>query len=118
MSVRAMRAGAVDFLLKPVRRDALLNSVRDAIALDSRARASREKLRDLRARHSTLTPRERDVFACVVAGKLNKQIAAELGTCERTVKAHRAQVMHKMCVDSLADLVRAAEELRAPPDRH
>jgi len=115
MSVRAMRAGAVDFLLKPVERGALLNAVRQAIARDEQVRTGRERLRDLSSRFSALTPRERDVFGGVVEGKLNKQIAADLGTSERKVKEHRAQVMHKMHVASLADLVRAAEELSVPP---
>ena len=111
MSVRAMRAGAVDFLLKPVERDALLGAVRNAIARDVERRAKGAILGDLRSRYAALTAREREVFARVVAGKLNKQIAADLGTSERTVKAHRAQVMLKMRVASVADLVRAAEQL-------
>jgi FixJ family two-component response regulator len=111
MSVRAMKAGAVDFLTKPVERESLLNAVRDALARDEERRALRHRLRALRSRYDTLTPREREVLAHVVAGRLNKQIAADLGTSERTVKAHRAQVMSKMRVGSLAELVRAAQEL-------
>jgi FixJ family two-component response regulator len=111
MSVHAMKAGAVDFLTKPVRREPLLKAVRDALARDEERRTSRERRRRVLARYDTLTPREREVLTHVVAGRLNKQIAADLGTSERTVKAHRAQVMTKMRVDSLADLVRAAQQL-------
>jgi FixJ family two-component response regulator len=113
MSVRAMKAGAVDFLTKPVSRDALLGAVGSAIARDAETRAARAGLRVLRVRYELLTPREREVFTGVVAGKLNKQIAADLGTAERTVKAHRARVMEKMQVASVAELVYAAEQLRA-----
>jgi FixJ family two-component response regulator len=111
MGVRAMKEGAVDFLTKPVRREPLLNAVRDALARDEERLAARARQRTLHARYDALTPREREVLAHVVAGKLNKQIAADLGTSERTVKAHRAQVMTKMRVGSLADLVRVAQEL-------
>jgi FixJ family two-component response regulator len=117
MSVRAMKSGAVDFLTKPVRRQALLSAVQTALARDAEQRQARGRLSDLRGRYEHLTPRERAVLALVVAGKLNKQIAAELGTSERTIKAHRAQVMEKMQVDSLAELVRVAGQLHAdnPP---
>jgi FixJ family two-component response regulator len=112
MSVQAMKAGAVDFLTKPVSRDTLLASVRTALARDAEERSARERLRAFRVRYDMLTPREREVFAGVVAGKLNKQIAAELGTVERTIKAHRAQVMDKMQVASVAELVQLTFELR------
>ena len=111
-SVRAMKAGAVDFLTKPIKRDVLLNAVRTALARDLRLHTSLEQLRDLRARFAKLTPREREVFDLVVAGRLNKQIAAELGMAERTVKAHRAQVMAKMQVTSLAELVHLADKMQ------
>jgi RNA polymerase sigma factor (sigma-70 family) len=104
MSVRAMKAGAVDFLTKPVRREALLNAVQTALGRDGESRKAREQEGALRARLETLTTRERAVFALVAAGKGNKEIAAELGISERTVKAHRAQVMEKMQVASLAEL--------------
>jgi RNA polymerase sigma factor (sigma-70 family) len=111
-SVRAMKAGAVDFLTKPIKRDALLSAVRTALARDLRSHTSHEQRRDLRIRFAKLTPRERNVFELVVAGNLNKQIAAELGMAERTVKAHRAQVMAKMQATSLAELVHLADKMR------
>jgi FixJ family two-component response regulator len=113
MSVRAMKAGAVDFLTKPVERDALLRAVQSALEYDAGKRRSRERGRVLREKFDALTPRERDVFVRVVSGKLNKQIAADLGTAERTVKAHRAHVMEKLNVASVAELVHVAEQLKA-----
>ncbi len=111
-SVRAMKAGAVDFLTKPIKRDMLLSAVRTALARDLRLHTSHEQRRDLRMRFTKLTPRERDVFELVVAGRLNKQIAGELGMAERTVKAHRAQVMAKMQATSLAELVHLADKMQ------
>jgi FixJ family two-component response regulator len=111
-SVRAMKAGAVDFLTKPIKRDMLLSAVRTALARDLRLHTSHEQRRDVRMRFTKLTPRERDVFELVVAGRLNKQIAAELGMAERTVKAHRAQVMTKMQAKSLAELVHLADKMQ------
>jgi FixJ family two-component response regulator len=110
-SVRAMKGGAVDFLTKPASGDELIDAVRRAIALDGTARAARRELGELRARHRTLTPRERQVFAGVARGLLNKQIAGELGASERTIKAHRANVMRKMKVSSVADLARIASRI-------
>ena len=114
-SVRAMKAGAADFLTKPVDRTALLAAVQNAIERDAEARSARNELATLRARFNSLSARERQVFEAVVAGQLNKQIAADLGAAERTVKAHRARVMAKMAASSVADLVRFANRLRAEP---
>jgi FixJ family two-component response regulator len=113
MSVRAIKAGAVDFLTKPVERDALLDAVSSALARDSAARASGEALANWRMRYATLTAREIEVCERVVAGKLNKVIAGEIGVSERTVKAHRARVMEKMGARSLAELVRMTGSLLA-----
>jgi FixJ family two-component response regulator len=110
-SVHAMKSGAVDFLTKPVKRDVLFAAVRAAIARDADARAHRAELRSLRSRFATLTTRERQVFDRVIHGKLNKQIADELGTSIRTVKAHRASVMTKMAAGSLAELVGVGNRL-------
>jgi FixJ family two-component response regulator len=112
MSVQAMRAGAVDFLTKPVRREALVAAVRAAFARDIANFSDQAQRNELKARYDSLSEREREVFVGVVAGRLNKQIAAQLGIAERTVKAHRAQVMEKMRAESVADLVRQAENLR------
>ena len=106
-SVAAMKAGAVDFLVKPFDEAELLAAVGTAVRRDRAARATRDEQSALRRRLAALTPREREVFDRVVAGKLNKQIAAELGTSEKTVKVHRARMMRKMGADSLAGLVRA-----------
>ena len=111
MSVQAIKAGASDFLTKPVRDTDLLRAVRAAL---QRAVAQRNLISEvalLRQRYASLTPREGEVMEHVAAGQVNKQIAADLGTGEHTIKAHRARVMEKMGIESLADLVRAAERL-------
>ena len=112
MGVRAMKAGAVDFLTKPVEREALLTAVQNALARDRKSRAVRRRATAVQSDYQSLSSRERAVLALVVAGKLNKHIAAELGISERTVKAHRAQVMEKMHVNSLAELVHIADQLK------
>jgi FixJ family two-component response regulator len=114
MSVQAMKAGAVEFLTKPFRDQALLDAVQQALARDRTARAQRAQREDLRRRYRALTPRERDVLARVVTGLLNKQIASELGTSEGAVKVHRQHVMAKMGAGSLAELVRMADRLGIP----
>lgn len=114
MSVQAMKAGAVDFLPKPVKDTDLLRAIEQALARAVRDRAERNELEDVRERVEKLTPREREVMVLVVRGLLNKQIAFELGTVEKTIKVHRARVMEKMQVDSLADLVRLAEKVGIP----
>jgi FixJ family two-component response regulator len=109
LSVQAMKGGAVDFLTKPVDDADLLKAVRAAIEKDRVTQQARAELDDIRQRLATLTPREREVLEHVIAGQLNKETAADLGTVEKTIKVHRARVMEKMKVDSLAELVRLAE---------
>jgi FixJ family two-component response regulator len=117
MSVQAMKAGAVVFLSKPFRDQDLLDAVHRALARDRHARVQRAGIEALRRRFEALTPRQRDVMACLVAGRLNKQIAGELGTSEATVKTHRKQVMAKMHAESLADLIRIADQLGLLPPK-
>jgi FixJ family two-component response regulator len=108
-SVQAMRAGALDFIEKPWENDSLLNTVRRALERDREMRMRRSASDSIAKRVASLTPRESEVFRHVIAGRLNKQIAARLGTAEKTIKVHRARVMHKMSVRSVAELTRVAE---------
>lgn len=114
MSVRAIKAGAEDFLSKPISRKALLDAIERALAQYENTRERSARLRSLRSLVETLTPRQTEVFDLMVAGKLSKQIAHELGTSERTVKAHRQAVMQKLKVRSIAEAVSIAAQLRGP----
>jgi FixJ family two-component response regulator len=118
-SVRAMKGGAVDFLEKPFEDTDLLDAIKRALVRYRDAEAARREMETLEARAARLTPREREVFALVASGLLNKQVGYELGTTEKTIKVHRARVMEKMEADSLADLVRMAASLgiTGPPRR-
>jgi FixJ family two-component response regulator len=114
-SVQAMKAGAIDFLTKPVKSQQLLAAVVLAAEKEAKAIASRSELAAINDRLSSLTPREREVLTHVIAGRLNKQIAGDLGTSEKTIKLHRGRMMHKLGVRSVADLVRVAERADIQP---
>jgi FixJ family two-component response regulator len=117
MSVQAMKAGALDFLTKPLRPQEMIHAVTRALATDQKRRADEKTVSDLRLLYESLTPRERDVMALVTAGMMNKLIAEELGVSEITVKVHRSHVMKKMRTRSLADLARIADTLGIRPDK-
>jgi len=118
MTVQAMKAGAVEFLTKPIDDDALLSSIKSAVKRSAAALDDQAELQALRQRHESLTPREREVMRLVVAGMLNKQIGMKLGISEITVKAHRGKMMQKMKAESLADLVKTAVRLGLAPARN
>lgn len=111
MTVRALKAGAAHFLTKPVKEIELMGAIRQALEVDREARSRRDDLEKLRDRFHLLSPRERQVMSLVVSGRLNKQIAHELGTSERTIKLYRGQVMRKMQAESLADLVKQSAKI-------
>jgi FixJ family two-component response regulator len=117
MSVRAMKAGAVEFLTKPFRDQDLLDAIQVALEMDGARRRREGEIALIRERFESLTPREREILPLVVSGLLNKQIAAQIGTSETTVKVHRSQLMRKMGADSLANLVRIAERIGIPAGR-
>jgi FixJ family two-component response regulator len=117
MTVHAMKAGAVDFLIKPLREQDVLDAVQAALALDRTERLREGELSNLRHRYETLSEREREVMANVVAGKMNKQIAARIGVTEGTVKAHRHNLMNKMGAHAVAELVRIADTLGVGPSK-
>jgi len=117
-SVKAMKAGAVEFLSKPFGADELLRAIDAAVEMDRVARLKRSEHAELASRYARLTPREREVLTFVVAGFANKQTAGELGTSEITIGVHRGQIMRKMRARSLAELVRFADKLGIPPHEH
>ena len=116
-SVRAMKAGAVEFLSKPFGEEELMNAIHQAIALDRTARQQRSEVAELKRHYDRLTPREREVLPFVIAGFLNKQTASDLGTSEMTIGVHRGQIMRKMGARSLGELMRMADKLRLRPHR-
>jgi FixJ family two-component response regulator len=116
-SVQAMKAGAVQFLTKPVDEQELLQAIKEAVERDRRTRQQHDEINELRGRYESLTPREQEVMQQVISGMLNKQIAAELSITEDTVKFHRGHIMRKMRADSLADLVRMAKDLAIPTEK-
>jgi two-component system response regulator FixJ len=118
MSVRAMKAGAVDFLQKPFEEQDLLDAINRAIARQRERKSKKDEAEGLQLRLKALTPREYEVFSLLVTGMANKEIAYELGASERTIKAHRARIMEKMNAGSLADLVRFSEQLKTPLSDH
>lgn len=117
MSVRAMKAGAVEFLTKPFRDQDLLDAVRVALDRDRARREQEKEIKDIRGRFDSLTSREQEVVSMVVAGMLNKQIAAELGTAESTVKVQRSRAMEKMQAESLADLIKMIQKVQSPSQK-
>jgi FixJ family two-component response regulator len=117
MSVRALKSGAVEFLTKPFRDQDLLDAIHQALERDRSAQEQQGEIHDLQERYHALTAREREVMTLVVSGRLNKQIASEIGASEATVKVHRGHVMHKMQAASVADLVRMADKLKPSPSK-
>jgi FixJ family two-component response regulator len=117
MTVRAMKAGAVDFLTKPLRQQEMIDAVTRALAVDRKRRADEKIVADLRSLYELLTPREREVLAFATAGMMNKLIAEKLGVSEVTVKVHRSNIMRKLRTRSLADMARIVDALRIRPDR-